>query len=164
VTTLLEHDPSDAVERMTRMINVSDTVSEFIGILDTYAQDGLHERDNLARLLQHAKNSQNTEMVGDIAFLGKYLWKLYGTMRKETPDGEHYEQLEQEFSRTVHEFHAKLGLLITGASEDFREMMEKHYLEASERSLKNLIALSHDFNWLKNWELEMAQRDNEGAL
>lgn len=145
------------------MIEVNETVREFIDLLDTYAQDGLRERTHLGQLLQLAYDTSNTELVGEMAFHGKYLWKLYGTLRGESPDSEHYEKLEQEFSRTIHEFHAKLSLLISRAPEDFQQMMKKHYLDVSENALKNLLSIARDFYWLKNWELEMAQREKGGT-
>ena len=78
--------------------------------------------------------------------------------------GEHVEKLEAEFSRALHEFHSKMSLFVSDAEEEFKTMFEQHFLAVSEQALKHMIDLIHDLNWLKNWELEVADRDKEQGV
>jgi hypothetical protein len=145
------------------MIDVSDTVNDFVNLLGRYAQEGLNERENLARLLQHANDTKKTEIIGNMAFRGKYLWRLYATVKRELPDSEHYEKLGQEFSQTVQEFQAILADLITDGDEEFVHLVESHFLTVSESALKNVLSLAQDFYYLKNWELEFVEREGGAA-
>lgn len=138
-------------------MDVSPQVHDIIELLSTYAGGRLHDTDGLGGFLQHAQNRGTPEAVGELAFKGKYLTRLQLTMRRQTPESELYEKLEQEFSRTVHEFHAMVSDFFADAEEEQRAMVERHYLAVSHDALRNLMQLAEDLTWLKNWELEMTQ-------
>lgn len=144
-------------------MDVSPQVNDIIELLSAYAGGRLHDPDGLAGFLQHAHDRGTPEAVGELAFKGKYLARLQMTMRRQTPESELYEKLEQEFSRTVHEFHDMVTEFFADAGEKQREMVERHYLAVSHDALRRLMQLAEDLTWLKNWELEMTQDGGGGT-
>lgn len=138
-------------------MEVSPQVQDIIELLSIYADGRLHDPDGLGGVLQHAQSRGTPDAVGELAFKGKYLTRLQLTMRRQTPESELYEKLEQEFSRTVHEFHAMVSDFFADAEEKQRGMVERHYLTVSHDALRHLMQLAEDLTWLKNWELEMTQ-------
>jgi|GEM_PF-1218554 len=143
-------------------MDVSPQVNDIIELLSAYAGDRLHDPAGLGSFLQHAHDRGSPEAVGELAFKGKYLSRLQLTMRRQTPESELYEKLEQEFSRTVHEFHAMVSDFFADAEEERREIVQRHYLAVTHDALRRLMQLAEDLTWLKNWELEMTQ-DGSGA-
>ncbi|MAT40022.1 MAG: hypothetical protein CL946_10510 [Ectothiorhodospiraceae bacterium] len=140
-----------------------EAIENLVDLLDEYSKQDLKDKENFKQFLQLAHEHDRTEIIRNMAFHSKYLWKLYGTIRKQAPDSEHYEKLEREFAQTVEEFHGQINSLIEGVESEFTEMVNRHYLAISEQSLKHLLTLANDFYWLKNWELEMEQLQQESG-
>ena len=143
------------------MPGVSSTVDEFLTLLDTYAPDGLRERAGMAALLQRAYDTGQTARIGELAFQGKYLWKLFGALQSEPADSDKYESMEREFTRSVREFQSKLAALAGPENGESAGDIRQRYLGASVSFLERIIGLAEDFNWLKNWELEMNEHDRD---
>lgn len=144
-------------------MEISSQVRDIIEVLSTYAGGRLHDPVMLGRFLQHATDRNAPETVGDLAFTAKYLTRLQVTMRRQTAETELYTKLEQEFSRSVHEFHAKVTAYVEDAEPDFRETVQRHYLAVTQEALRHLMQLAEDLTWLKNWELEMTQAEAKGG-
>lgn len=138
-------------------MEISPQVSDIISVLSVYARNGLRDAGMLSHFLQHAADHQEHEALGELSFAAKYLTRVQGAIRKQVPESELYAKLEEEFSFGVHSFHAKLTDFVSTAEEDFRSMVERHYLAVSQEALRHLMELAEDFTWLKNWELEMTQ-------
>lgn len=142
---------------------ISETVSEFVDLLATWSGQELADRTMLAHLLQHAHDHGRHDQLAALAFHGAALHRLFGTIRTQSADSEHYPKLEEEFSRLVHEFHAMLGAMVSGTEGEFAVRVERHYLHVAESSLRNLLQLASDLAWLKRWELAMDEHDREAA-
>ena len=140
---------------------ISDTVRNFVEVLNAYSHATLHERDNLALLLQVAGDSNNKTAVGELAFHGKYLWRLYQTIQKEARESDTYEKLQAEFTRSVEEFQAMIRKLLPSAPQDVSEMFQRHFLSLSPASLQHLLLLAGDLYHLKNWELEFEEQNSD---
>ncbi len=140
---------------MLSLTNASETVLEFLSILNAYAPDGLRKQDDLACLLQHAYDTKKTGIIGELAFQGKYLWKLQAALRKESSTGESFETLEKELLEAFNTFHEKIAELVQDGAPELLLSFRSSYLQFSEEAAGNIIALAHDFHWMKNWELEM---------
>lgn len=138
---------------------LSETVETLIEVLSDFSSDGLCEKEHFAQLLQVGHDNAKEATVGELAFTGKYLYRVFGTMRKQGMESEHYEKLEGEFSKTVHEFQTKLEELIVSAPQHFQEMIRRHYLTVSQPSLKHLMNIVHDFSVLKDWELTVNEAE-----
>ncbi len=138
---------------------LSEAVETLLDVLSDFSNDGLREKADFAQLLQVAHDNAKEAIIGDLAFTGKYLYRLFGTMRKQGIKSEHYDKLEGEFSTTVHEFQTKLEELIASAPQHFQEMIRRHYLSVSQPSLKHLMNIVHDFSVLKDWELTVNEAE-----
>ena len=139
-------------------MTITTAVTEILAMLDDFAKPGLLDRELFGQFLQHAADSGKQKDLGDLAFLGKYLWKLYGTLDKH-PAGEDIRlKLEEEFASTLPSFRRQLDEFSSGAASDFRSTVESRLLALSGDALKNIMDTAHDFSWLKNWELEMQSR------
>lgn len=136
---------------------ISPQVRAITDLLSTFAGGALEDRSMMERFLQHAQDQNKPDAVGDLAFQAKFLIRIQATIRQQAPDSELYAKLEQEFSAAIHEFHGRVKVFVEDAETDFREMVDRHYLAVSEHALRNLMRLAQDFNWMKNWELEMTQ-------
>jgi len=143
-------------------MEVSPQVRDIIDVLSTYTRSRLHDAGMLGRFLQHASDRDAPESIGDLAFKAKYLTRLQGTMRAQTAETELYAKLEEEFSRSIHEFHALVTAFVADADTEFRSMVERHHLAVTPEALRHLVQLAEDLTWLKNWELEMTQPKPEG--
>lgn len=141
---------------------ISETVSEFVDLLATWSGQGLQDRAMLAHLLQHAHDHGRHDHLAAIAFHGAALHRLFGTIRTQSADSEHYPKLEEEFSRLLHEFHAMLAEMVSGTEGEFAVRVERHYLKVAETSLRNLLQLAADLAWLKRWELAMTEHERTG--
>ncbi len=142
---------------------ISETVSEFVDLLMAWSDQGLQDRTMLAQLLQHAHDHDRHAQLGALAFHGAALHRLFGTIRTQSAESEHYPKLEDEFSRILHEFHALLGAMVSGTDGEFAVQVERHYLHVAESSLRNLLQLAGDLAWLKRWELAIDEHDRDGG-
>ncbi|MBN1448611.1 MAG: hypothetical protein JXA28_11825 [Bacteroidetes bacterium] len=143
-------------------MEVSSQVRDIIDLLSTYTGGRLHDTTMLGRFLQHANDRGAPDSIGDLAFAAKYLTRLQVTMRRQTSGTELYAKLEQEFSRSVHEFHAMVTAFIEDANAEFRVSVQRNHLAVTQEALERLMQLAEDLTWLKNWELEMTQPKPEG--
>lgn len=142
---------------------ISETVSEFVDLLATWSAQGLQDRAMLARLLQHTHDHGRHDQLAAIAFHGAALHRLFGTIRTQSADSEHYPKLEEEFSRLLHELHAMLAEMVSGTDGEFPVQVERHYLTVAESSLRNLLQLASDLAWLKRWELAMTEHERTAS-
>lgn len=140
-----------------------DPVKEILETLSAFSGAPLQDPERFGALLRHAESSGKAAQIGELAFAGSYLTRLIGTMRTETAESDHFVKLEEECSRAVHEFHARIGEFVSDADENLRLMIDRHFLSVSETSLRHLVALARDFALLKDWERAMSGTEPEGT-
>ena len=140
----------------------SETIDDIIEILSTFSEGRLRDRRAFARFLASGADTARAETIGELAFHGKYVTRLLGTMKKQTPESEHFEGLETEFTRTVDDFRNIVRGFAEQVGGDFEHFVRTQYLDISASSLECLLALANDFSWLKDWEIVMEESRQGG--
>ncbi len=144
-------------------MTISESVTAFVDLIDRYSRGNLRDRNMLAAILQLAGDAGKPELVGDLAFHGKYLARLYRALRREALEPEVREKLEAEFVEGTAAFQKLLAPLLPRADDETRAMLERHFISLTPNTVPHLLALAEDFSCLKNWELEMREGGPDDA-
>lgn len=144
-------------------MTISESVNELIDLIDRYSRGKLRDRNMLATILQLAGDAGMPELVGDLAFHGKYLARLFRALRREELEPEVREKIETEFVEATTAFRKLLESLLPHAEGETRAMFERHFISLTPDTVPHLVALAEDFSCLKNWELEMRDGEQENA-
>ncbi|MBL0177301.1 MAG: hypothetical protein IPP94_18995 [Ignavibacteria bacterium] len=139
----------------------SEAIETLLDILDAFSANTLRDGEALARLLEHGQAPGKSSAVAALAFQGKYLTRVLDTIRKQPTGGEHLAKLEEEYARGLQEFRALLSHFVSDAPDALSAFVGLRYLPVSEEALRQLVDLTHDLGWLKEWELASADTAGE---
>jgi hypothetical protein len=144
-------------------MEISIGTREFVNEIDTFSNQKLQHPDAVSLLIEVARASGHEEKIEKVAFLGKFLWSVYGILKRSTSETEGYEKLTKEFKENLEEFISRLSEIIAGAPPEERTNFSSIFLAKTSGSLENLLALISDFRWVKNWSLEHKASGREPA-
>jgi hypothetical protein len=139
-------------------MQLSSPVRDILTMLEQFARPGLREPQLFGMFLQHAADAGRQQQLGELAFHGKYLWKLYGNLQKHAIGDEIRDKVEEELTTTLQEFRTMVEDFSSDGAAVFREAVDTRVLVLSGTGLQAIMDIAHDFSWLKNWELEMQAR------
>ncbi len=135
-----------------------DAVSTLLELLADFSGNALQDVDTLRSFLHAARDNRDSEFIGRLAFQGKYLTRISSALARHAgAGGEHIGVLEREFTQAANDFREEISTGIDNCSETMRESVQRDYLAVDKRALRRLLALAHDFSWLKDFELAMQQ-------
>ena len=137
------------------------TIPDILDLLSHFSGGRLRDAASLGRFLAAAEPGAKSAEIGELAFQGRYLTRLFDTMKKQTAQSEHFAGLEAEFTRALNHFQELIRVFGAGGPAEFTQFCETHYLAVSESALKHLLALAYDFAWLKEWEVTLATDGEE---
>ena len=138
---------------------IAEHIRDFVALLDSYSGGKLKEKENLTILLQLAGEGKNQNIIGELAFKGKFLFRLFQTMQKENVDSEVFEKLKAELSHGATELTDQIRILISTAPDAIAQVFERHFFMLTPEAFRHLLALAHDLYYLKNWQLELEESE-----
>lgn len=131
---------------------ISDDTQAVVEYLDQYSGNNLRKKNDMATILELAAISGDAEAMTSIIFAGTSLWKVFGVLRKQTPQTEGYKQLEGEFATSMNALRSELAALIEPADEDTLQRFHDIYLSMSGGVIRNLTDVAHDLALFKEMQ------------
>ncbi len=126
----------------------------FIDVVEVFKNSGLNFKSMLVRIVDTAQPTT----LGELAFHGKYVWKLYRVLQMSALDDETLENVRGEFVHAVECFRDLLRASTDSWPNEQREDVKRRFLHASQESLQQMVMLAEDFFWVKNVELQFKDR------
>lgn len=137
-----------------RSASGGNTARAFIDAVEVFKNSAL----NFKELLVHIVSSAQPVVLGELAFHGKYVWKLYRTLQSHALEDEALEKLQGEFARAVDHFKDLLQRPVQTWSDEHREDMDRRFFHTSQECLRRVIMLAEDFFWVKNVEIQFKDK------
>jgi hypothetical protein len=122
--------------------------------LDHLSGGRLMRRGDLGMLFDLGLRPGRRPLLDDLAFSAKFLTRARSMMERAGPAGQGYDQIAGEFSRHVQKAIALIRTLLEDAPEETAQGFVSRYLAATPEGLENLLALSADLGWYKNWLID----------
>ncbi len=69
-------------------------------------------------------------------------------------DNQGYENLTREFTAALDQTRMHMNTLLSSAPPETKLAFSSRYLSLTPESLRNLLALSYDLSWYKNWLID----------
>lgn len=135
-------------------MEISLETQEFVRQIDDFSHQKLTNRTELATLIELAHSKKEEHRISEIAFLAKFLSKMYGILKRSSPETQGYEKLTKEFQENLDKAVLELRGLLENAPAEIRDMFSSRFLSMTADSFENLMTLLYDFSWVKNWYLD----------
>lgn len=137
------------------------TAIEIVNAVDKFSNGSLRERDSLEFLIRIAIENEMMNLIDDLAFHSKFLWRLlsfFQSGRKlERVDEEVYKaRVFELINESVEKIRNLILEIVDKAPQKEREIFASKFLKMDAQSFGNFVNLVHDFYWLKNWTLDNA--------
>ncbi len=150
----------------------SPQVLSLLSLLEEFSGSPLNQPEDFAEALQRGHDRGLHDIIGRLAFHGRYCARLLRTRASQGPTSEFTAQLDRELQTGLGEFHALLSLLFINADDAPATTIRRRYALPSSPlhgddpgpqapaptidTLSSLIGIARDFSVLKAWELEMS--------
>lgn len=136
------------------MLSTRRETAELLSDVEQFAQRQLRYRSEISAFIDIATTHQQQKIFEDIIFLAKFLWNAYNLMQRIGPMGEGYSKLSGEFRDSLEKFSTLIKTLIKEGPEELKEKFKAMFFSMSSEHLNNLIQLSCDLSWLKNYSID----------
>ncbi len=132
---------------------------EIVEAVDKFSNGKLKEKNTLEFLLKIAIENDMLNLVDEMAFQSKFLWRVFsffqsGRKFNEVNDDEFKSRILNQINESVEKIKTMLLSLIEKCSELERENFVGKFLRMDAESFGNFMNLVHDFYWLKNWKID----------
>lgn len=133
--------------------------SEIVELVDRFSGGRLKEKEALGFLLSVAMENNLMDLIEEIAFRSKFLWRMFSFLKSgrkfERVDEEIYkERIVAQISESVEKVRNLILKIIDTGSGDEKVSFEQKFLRIDMEGFENFINLVHDFYWLKNWKID----------
>ncbi|CUS84966.1 hypothetical protein [Candidatus Kryptobacter tengchongensis] len=139
--------------------------SEIIQAVDEFSGGRLREKNSLEVLLTIAVENNLMNLVDDIAFHSKFLWrvfnflksgrKIFGETADQKADEERYKaRLTSQISESVERIRSLILKILERFPEVEKQRFFDKFLKIDAESFENFMNLVHDFYWFKNWRID----------
>ncbi len=133
--------------------------SEIIDALNKFSGGKLKERNVLELLIRVAIENDMMDLIDEVAFHSKFLWRLFSFLQSGRKINEVDEEIyKSRIFRQIMESSEKirdmLFKIVDKTSQQERETFTDKFLKMDAQSFENFMNLVHDFYWLKNWKID----------
>jgi hypothetical protein len=128
--------------------------SEFIENLERHANRRLNYPQEVAELLDFARQSNAIDLFEDAIFHAKFIAKSYGVMKRIGVDGDGYYKLSAEFQSSLQKVTMVLKVVLQHAPAEIGARHEAAFFSVNQESLSRLMSLINDLALVKNWMLD----------
>jgi hypothetical protein len=101
-----------------------------------------------------AEKENRINLILDLAFFSKFTWKVLNLLKKNLPQSEGYDKLQDEFNNHLSKITELLKKILENQNQKDREFFQNKFYNGTPESFQNLLELIYDFTWIKNWCLE----------
>lgn len=145
-------------------MNIHRDISNFIERVDSFSQYRLQNKKDISILLQLSRDEQKKQIFDDLTFHAKFIYRLFGILRRTPPDSETYPKLTAEFNDGCEKVSTLMRTLVKEAPDDVKQPFASKYFKMTHDSLENLISISYDLSWIKNWQIDEGSNSEKKKL
>jgi len=135
-------------------MDIRQDISNFIERVDSFSQNRLQNKVDISILLQLSRDDGKEQVFEDLTFHAKYIYRLFSILKRTSPEAEAYPKLSAEFKDGVEKVNTLMRTLVKEASDDIKRPFMSKYFSMTHTSLENLISISYDLSWIKNWKID----------
>lgn len=140
---------------------------EIIEAVDKFSGRRLKEKKAIEFLLSVAIEKGLLNLIEDIAFHSKFLWRLLSFVKSgrkfDEIDEESYKsRVTEQVNESVEKIRSLIFEILEKCSDVERKDFSDKFLKIDSASFENFLNLVHDFYWFKNWQIDKNEA-NEGA-
>ncbi len=133
--------------------------NEIVELVDKFSGGKLREKDAFEFLLSVAIENNLMDLIDEIAFHSKFLWRTFSFLKsgrkfEEVDEGIYRGRIVAQINETVEKVRSLILRIIDAGSEEGRRNFAEKFLGVETKSFENFINLVHDFYWLKNWKID----------
>jgi hypothetical protein len=129
-------------------------IADFIDQVNSFSRKRLQNRLDISILLQLSRDGGKEDVFDDLTFHAKYIHRVFGILGRTTPDSETYPKLSSEFNDGIEKVGTLIRTLIKEGPEEIKRRFTETYFDMTHESLRNLLGLSYDLSWVKNWNID----------
>lgn len=133
---------------------LSPPVTAFLEALDRFAPHPLKRPDDFALLCEGAYLGGKERHLEELAFLGKFVLRTLGIMKRIGSGGEGYDRLAAESEAVLEKIREHWAALAEEISPEERKLLHTRYLALTPDAFQELLALLEDAGWYKNWSID----------
>jgi len=135
-------------------MSVQPQTLEFIRELERSSNHKLFFPTEIGHLLDAARQDQKMKAFEDAIFLGKFITKSTGIMKRIGPDGDGYNKLSSEVQAGIQKASALLKSISESCPDDVAKRQSTMFFAMSHETLERLMRLFADLALVKDWVLD----------
>ena len=135
-------------------MELSAATTDLLGQLAAFSKNKISRSGDLGILIELAARQGRMDLLKELCFVAKFLHHTHRIMQRIGPGGNGYDKLEHEFRENLPRETAILRELLRSAPEDTVRRFASTYLAMTPEAVHNLLALSYDLSWYKNWLID----------
>ena len=135
----------------------------FLRELERFADRSLKYPNDVGHLVEAAIRNRKMDAFDEAIFLGKFVTKSLGVMKRIGVDGDGYDKLSAEFQASLGKVASLLKDIGEGVPEDVRRSQTALFFNLTQESLDRLMPLLSDLAIVKNWVLDGKQIPQQPA-
>ncbi|MEN3037993.1 MAG: hypothetical protein ABDI07_02375 [Candidatus Kryptonium sp.] len=133
--------------------------SEIIEAVDKFSKGGLKEKDSLEFLLTVAIKNDKMDLIYDIAFHSKFLWKILSFLKSgrkfDEIDEESYKgRITEQINQSIDKIRNSIFKILENCSDAEKQNFVDKFMKLDPESFENFMNIIHDFYWFKNWQID----------
>jgi len=127
---------------------------DFIKELERTSNHKLSFPADVGHLLDAARQDKKMKAFVDAIFLGKFITKSAGVMKRIGPDGDGYDKLSSEVEAGIRKASSLLKGISQGCPDDVTQLQSTMFFAMSHEALDRLMKLLADLALVKDWVLD----------
>ena len=127
---------------------------DFIRELERSSNHKLHFPGDVGHLLDAARQDKKMKAFVDAIFLGKFITKSAGVMKRIGPDGDGYDKLSSEVQAGIQKASSLLKSISESCPDEVSQLQSTMFFAMSHEALERLMKLFADLALVKDWVLD----------
>ncbi len=136
-------------------------ISRFIDRVNSFSQNRLQNIEDISVLLQISRDEGKEQVFEDLTFHAKFSFRVFGILKRTDPNSGAYPKLSAEFNEGVEKVSTLMRTLVKEAPDDVKQKFMSKYFTMTHAGLDNLISVSYDLSWIKNWQIDRGNNSEE---
>ncbi len=135
-------------------MRINERVNEYVDVVDEYSGNRMRRKHDVATLMQISEDGGYEQVFEDLIFQAKFLSKLFTVVKRTDPGTEAFPKLQYEFKEAVERVGTLVRAIVKESEETVKTRYTSEYFGMNHTCLNNLLDLSYDLSWIKNWKLD----------
>ncbi len=142
-------------------MEIRSEISQFIDSVDSFSQNRLQNKEDVSILLQLSRDEGKEQVFDDLTFHAKYIYRVFGILKRTMPGSEAYPKLSAEFKEGVEKVGTLMRTLVKEAPDDVKYQFMRRYFSMTRECMDNLLGISYDLSWIKNWHIDKSDNSED---